>query len=275
MHPLILAAIIVGSVLAFFLLVYLILIAPSRPRVPKELSSVKYAHRGLHGDGKAENSLSAFRAARDAGFGIELDVRLSSDGVLMVFHDDTLDRVCGVSGRVDSFTAEELSKIKLSGTEDTVPTFAEVLSLVGGAVPILVEIKEDAGNSRVSTATAEMLEGYSGAYLVQSFNPMSLANFRKHSPLVLRGILSHRYYKEEKYRKPLYFLLQCLLFNRLCRPSFISYDHRDCGNLSLKLAQKLFGATTFAWTVRSQDEANLAKKHGFDTIIFEGFIPEK
>lgn len=269
------AAIIIASVLIFFFAVYLILIAPSRRHAADEFKGIKYAHRGLHNGERAENSLSAFSAAIDAGFGIELDVRLSSDGVLMVFHDDTLDRVVGREGRVDSFTCAELKEMKLSGTEDTIPTFAEVLELVSGRTPILVEIKEDAGKYGVSTATAEILKNYEGKYLVQSFNPLSLSNYARLSPDTPRGILSHRYYKYEPYRKPLYFLLQCLLLNRLCRPSFISYDHEDTRNLSFKLVRSLFGATTFAWTVRSEEEERLAKKHGFDTIIFEDFLPEK
>ena len=273
MEPEVLIAIIVGAVLVFLGLLYLVLIAPSLRRVPKEFTQVKYAHRGLHGDGRAENSMSAFRAAIEAGFGIELDVHLSSDGVLVVFHDDTLDRVCGVSGRVDAFTAEELSKISLSGTEDTVPTFREVLDLVDGRVPILIEIKEDAGKSAVSSATAEMMKGYKGKYLVQSFNPLSLRNYSITEPLALRGILSHKYYRYEQYRKPLYFLLQCLLLNRLCRPSFVSYDFRDAKNPSFVICRTLFRATTFAWTVRSPEEQALAEKSGFDTIIFEDFIP--
>lgn len=274
MEPIHVFLIVLGSVIAFFVLLYLVLIAPSFRRVPREYTAVKYAHRGLHDKAKAENSLSAFRAAIDAGFGIELDVRLSSDGVLMVFHDDTLDRVTGVSGRVDAFTAEELSHISLSGTEDTVPTFREVLELIDGRVPILIEIKEDAGKSAVSSATAEMMKDYKGAYLVQSFNPLSIRNYAKTMPSTPRGILSHRYYAYEQYRKPLYFLLQCLLLNRLCRPSFVSYDFRHAKNLSFKIARSLFRATAFAWTVRSKEDEALAKKHGFDTIIFEDYIPE-
>jgi len=275
MEPEVLIAIIVGAVLVFLGLVYLVLIAPSFRRVPREYTQVKYAHRGLHGEGRAENSMSAFRAAIDAGFGIELDVRLSSDGVLVVFHDDTLDRVTGVSGRVDAFTARELSEISLSGTADTVPTFREVLELIDGRVPLLIEIKEDAGKSAVSSATAEIMRDYKGAYLVQSFNPLSLRNYAKGMPSTPRGILSHRYYEYEPYRKPLYFLLQCLLLNRLCRPSFVSYDFRHASNLSFKIARSLFRATTFAWTVRSKEDEALAKKHGFSTIIFENFVPEK
>ncbi len=274
MEPYVIALLVVlGIALAVFA-VYLILIAPGKKNGIKKYSKIKYAHRGLHGDGRAENSMSAFKAAVEAGYGIELDVRLSKDGELMVFHDDTLDRVTGVSGRVDEYTAEQLSKIKLSGTEDGIPTFKEVLEAVDGRVVLLVEIKEDAGVSAVSEKTAQMLAEYDGEYIVESFNPLSLSVIAKRLPKVARGILSHRYYEYEQYQRPLYFLLQCLLLNRMCRPAFIAYDHRHAKALSLRLA-RLMGAVTVAWTVKSAEDEARAYKNGFDTIIFEGYLPEK
>ncbi len=274
MKPWLVALLVVLGVLLLLFVIYLVLIAPGRKNGIKKYKNVRFAHRGLHGEGRAENSLSAFRAAVEAGFGIELDVRLSADKVLMVFHDDTLDRVVGREGRVDSFTAEELSKMSLCGTSDGVPTFEEVLRAVDGRVPLLVEIKEDPGVSAVSLETVRMLSQYKGDYIIESFNPLSLATVKKGMPHVARGILSHRYYAYEPYRKPLYFLLQCLLLNRVASPAFVAYDHRHSGALSLKLA-RLMGAVTFAWTVRSAEEEAAAYKNGFDSIIFENFIPEK
>lgn len=263
------------TVILVILAVYLILIAPGRPRSVKRFAKVKYAHRGLHNEKRAENSMSAFCAAVEAGYGIELDVRLSRDGELVVFHDDTLSRVTGVEGKVIDFTYDELSKIHLSGTEDTVPRFLDVLALVDGRVPLLVEIKEDAGDSAVSTKTAEILSEYQGDYIVESFNPLSLGNIKKRMPGVTAGLLSHRYMEYEQYKKPLYFLLQTLLLNRLCSPAFIAYDHRHASCLSLRILRRLFGCTTFAWTVRSEEEHERAIKNGFDSIIFEGFLPKE
>ncbi len=274
MEPWLTALLVLFGVLLLLFIIYLILIAPGRKNGIKKYARVKFAHRGLHGEGRAENSMSAFKAAVDAGYGIELDVRLSKDGVLMVFHDDTLDRVVGIEGRVDRYTAEELGQMRLSGTEDGIPRFSDVLDAVGGRVPLLVEIKEDPGNSAVSAATADMLASYDGPYVIESFNPLSLATVAKKAPRVARGILSHRYYAYEPYRKPLYFLLQCLLFNRICRPAFVAYDHRHAKSLSLRLA-RMMGAVTFAWTVRSSEEERRAYKNGFDSIIFENYRPEK
>ncbi len=253
------------------LAVYLILIAPTKNEKIEEYKSTLFAHRGLHNKERAENSMSAFSAAVEGGYGIELDVRLSRDGELVVFHDDTLERVCGVLGRVDEYTADELSKMSLSGTKDGVPRFSDVLTLVSGRVPLLVEIKEDAGKYDVSDKTAEILNSYSGPYIIESFNPLSLGNIAKKLPDVPRGILSQNYYKYEKYRKPLYFILRCLLLNRICKPSFIAYDHSDYNCISLRIARRLFGAVTFAWTVRTPDEEKAARERGFDSVIFEGY----
>ena len=274
MHPLVLAALICAGVLLSLVAIYLILIAPGKKNGIEKFKKVKYAHRGLHGNGVAENSLSAFRLACEEGYGIELDVRLSSDGVLVVFHDDTLERVVGIEGRVDSFSADELGTMMLSGTSDGIPRFSEVLKTVNKRVPLLIEIKEDPGTNAVSLALLKELEGYDGPYVIESFNPISLATVAKNAPGVARGILSQRYYEYEKYRKPLFFLLQCLLLNRMCRPAFVAYDHRHASALSLRLARKL-GAVTYAWTVRSEEEEKEAYKNGFDSVIFENYKPQK
>ncbi len=254
---------------------YIFLIAPGKKRNMAAFKNVKYAHRGLHNSERPENSLSAFRAAVDAGFGIELDVRLSADGVLVVFHDDTLKRVCGDERRVIDLTAEELSKISLLGSADTVPTFAEVLSLVDGKVPLLVEIKEGGGDSSVTAKTVEMLSSYAGPYIVESFNPLSVKGAKAGLPEVACGILATAVYADaDKKYKLRNFALTNLLTNVLCRPAFVAYDRRNGGKLLLKL-MGLLGAVRVAWTVRSEEEERKARKQGFDTVIFENYIPEK
>lgn len=250
------------------------LVFPGKKKNIDEYVNIKYAHRGLHNSERAENSISAMKAAVDMGFGIELDVRLSKDGVLMVFHDDTLDRVCGREGKVIDFTAEELATFKLNGTDDGIPTFDEVLEVVGGKVPLLVEIKENAGDSSVSKAASERLKSYSGPYIVESFNPLSVKNAASILPEVACGFLSRHFTKEEETKKPLYFILENLLINRVSNPSFIAYKHEDHYMPMLKLA-RLLGARTIAWTVRSPEEEKAAYEHGFATVIFENYIPEE
>ena len=261
-------------VVVLLLFLYLFMVAPKKNSKMERFKTVLYAHRGLHNDTRAENSMSAFRAAVEAGYGIELDVRLSSDGKIVIFHDDTLDRVCGIEGRVLDFTADELAGFKLCGTDDGIPLFSDFLALVDGRVPLLVEIKENAGDSSVSKAVCEMLKDYKGEYIIESFNPMSLRVVKHMLPDIPRGILSHRYYEYEKYRKPLFFFLQALMLNFVCRPAFIAYDHRHASAFGLRLVHKLFRVPIIAWTVCSAEDEAIARKNGFEGIIFEKYIPQ-
>ena len=274
--PYIIALLVILALLVLFNL-YLIAIAPAKKPLSKEFASVKYAHRGLHDEKYPENSLPAFRAAVDRDFGIELDVRLTRDEVMVVFHDDDLKRMCGVDARVDEKSYEELLAYTLLDTEYKIPTLSEVLSVVDARVPLLIEIKEDAGNKRVSERLVEELSGYNGRYIIESFNPLSLAVIKKLLPKVERGFLSQRFMANEnkEYHKPVHFLLHHLLLNRVASPSFIAYDINGRGAVSLRLARALLGASTVAWTVRSPEEEKAASDAGFDTIIFEGYIPEK
>lgn len=232
-----------------------------------------YAHRGLHNGERAENSMSAFKAAVEQGYGIELDIRLSKDGQLVVFHDDTLNRVCGVEGKVIDFTAEELSRLSLSGTGEGIPLFADVLKAVDGKVPLLVEIKENPGDKSVSLAACQMLGEYRGPYIVESFNPLSLHTVRKTDKKIVRGVLSENFYQHEEYRKPMYMVLQLLLLNFLARPAFIAFEHTHHSAFSLRFCRFFFKVPTLAWTVRSAEEEAEARRNGFDGIIFENYIP--
>lgn len=274
------ALIVLGSVLALCLCVWLLVLWMTMPGRRKcgleKYKSVKFAHRGLHDEERAENSMSAFRAARDAGFGIELDVRLSRDGELVVFHDPTLERVCGVEGRVIDYTAEELSKMSLSDTDDGIPTFRQVLELIDGAVPLLIEIKHDLGEGGVAEKLAEVIADYRGDYIIESFNPLALRKVRELMPDVPRGILSMRYSEEPRYKgKLLYFLLENLLLNFLMRPDFIAYEKTGHSNRTLRRIRRKVGTPLFAWTVRSADEEIKTVGDGFDSVIFEKYIPEK
>ena len=276
MHPLLIVLIAVFSALLFFFIVYLFLIKPrGRRKETEKFKTVRYAHRGLHDATRPENSLSAFRAAIDAGFGIELDVRLSSDGELVVFHDDTLDRMTKEKGRVDSKTLAELKSIKLLDSADTVPTFREVLELIDGRVPLLVEIKETVGKYDVTEKCIPMLKEYKGEFLIETFNPLALARVKKLMPETVRGILSSQFHKDKKFKGISYFLAERMLLNFLCRPDFVAYRHSDYKSISLKLTRGMFGAATFAYTIASREDEEKAYKHGFDGVIFEGYIPDK
>lgn len=276
MEPLLIILIVVLALLLAILLLVPFLIYPGKRREGvREFSNVLFAHRGLHDERHAENSLSAFARAVEHGYGIELDVRLSEDGTLVVFHDDTLDRVAGVSGRVRDFSAEALARMSLSGTGEGIPTFREVLDLVDGRVPLLVEIKEDAGDSAVSEKTAEMLASYHGPFVIESFNPLSLARIRHLLPEVYRGQLSDRFTREKQYRKPMYALLEMFLLNFRARPDFIAYRFDEVRFFPLRLLRALFPRPMFAYTVKSEEEEHFSRAHGFDTVIFEQYLPKK
>ncbi len=274
------ALIVVGAVALFVLLSMLVFLYLTKPGTRKwdseKWKRVRFAHRGLHNEERAENSMSAFRAARDAGYGIELDVRLSRDGELVVFHDSTLSRVCGVEGKVIDYTSAELREMSLRGTSDGIPTFREVLDMIDGAVPLLIEIKMEPGESGVAEKLAEVIEGYRGDYIVESFNPLALRTFGRLCPDVPRGILSTRYGLDEKYRgKLLYWLLENLMLNFLMRPDFIAYEKGGSKNYVLRLLRKTFGTPLFAWTVRDEEEEVKTVSDGFDNIIFENYLAKK
>lgn len=277
MHPILVVLIIIASIALFGVCLWLFMIWPGgRKREMERFTKIWYAHRGLHDENKAENSMSAFKAAKENGFGIELDVRLSKDGELVVFHDATLDRVVGREGKVIDFTAEELSGMSLSGTADGIPTLRSVLDLIDGAVPLLIEIKMGSGESGIAEKFIEVIEGYKGEFIVESFHPIALRIVKRARPDILRGILSYEYMKDDRYKGKLIFRLsQNLALNFLSRPDFISYDHNGYNVPKMKLVHRLFKTPLIAWTVRSQEEENAAREHGFDAVIFENYIPKR
>lgn len=277
MNPIFIVLIVIAALALIGVALWFYMIWPAKHRTQMDkFSCVKYAHRGLHDAEKAENSMSAFAAAKEKGFGIELDVRLSKDGQLVVFHDETLTRVAGREGKVIDFTAEELAGFSLCGTSDGIPTFRQVLDLIDGSVPLLVEIKMSPGESGVAERFLEEIEGYKGDFIIESFNPNALKTVKGARPDILRGFLSAEYMKNEKYKgKILYRLLQNLQLNFLMRPDFIAYDKKGYSVPNLRFLRRNFGTPLIAWTITSQEEENEAIAHGFDTVIFEGYIPEK
>lgn len=277
MNPILIVLIVILALLLAITLVGLYMICPGKRRPEMEkYKQVKYAHRGLHDKHRAENSMSAFAAAKELGFGIELDVRLSKDGELVVFHDDNLSRVVGKEGKVIDFTADELAAMSLSGTSDGIPTLRQVLDLIDGAVPLLIEIKMANGESGIAEKFIEVIEGYKGDFIVESFNPFALRTVKAARPDILRGILSMEYMKEEKHKGSLlYRMLQNLQLNFLMRPDFVAYDKRGYAVRGLRTIRRNFGTPLFAWTIKSAEEEAAAISHGFDTVIFEGYIPEK
>ena len=262
------------AVIALFLLYIFSLLPRARSKTAAPFMRVAYAHRGLHNKERPENSLAAFAAAVTAGYGIELDVQLSRDGVPVVFHDETLTRMCGIDARISDYTAEELKKMPLLGqAEHTSPTLSEVLETVKGRVPLLVEIKGYRKVDPVCSAAAALLDEYKGPYMIESFTPYAVHWFKKNRPAVVRGQLSCHLFKEGK-RSFGAFVVQSLCTNFITRPDFIAFSFADAGMLSYRLCRSLFLPYALAFTVKSKkDEARAARR--FDSIIFEGYFPER
>jgi glycerophosphoryl diester phosphodiesterase len=230
------------------------------------------AHRGLHRADRSvpENSLSAFTAAVERGYGVELDVHLTADGRLAVFHDDGLLRMCGVPEKLEDLTYAELRKLRLAGQDEHIPLLGEVLSTVGGRTPIILELKRGHDNRTLCERVYELIRPYSGDLCVESFDPRIVRWFRRHAPEVLRGQLSGpaQSYGRDVAR-PTAFVLSRLLTNFLGRPQFIAYRICRRKPLTVRLCEAM-GAMRVAWTSHSR-----ASETENDTVIFEHYLPER
>jgi len=246
---------------------YLYLVAPrlkTKKSPDRSPFHVSYAHRGLHGGGVPENSLAAFSAAVDAGYGIELDLQLSRDGEVMVFHDYNLERMTGRNALLTDLDADELRTLTLKDTAEKIPLLYEVLALVNGKIPLLIELKgESATDMRLCEAAERILAAYEGPWCVESFNPMQLAWWKKHRPDVVRGQLVTNLIqkKDGSYSKnPIDYLLTSMTLNVCSRPDFIAADGR-MQNLSVTICKKLFGADQFVWTVKGKQSQQSVREN--------------
>jgi len=264
------------GVLVILTALYLLLIMPRvTPRPMYEFQGWYYAHRGFHdNDSDApENSAKAMQFAVERGYGIELDVQLTKDEKVVVFHDATLKRVCGVDAKVNSMTYEELQQLRLFRSEERIPLFSDVLKIIDGKVPLIMEVKMVNAKTRVCELANKELENYKGAYCMESFHPFAVRWYKKNRPNVVRGQLSANFKKEGQKEEFQEWLVHMLLVNVLGRPDFVAYSHKSANNLS-RILTRMWGATAIAWTIRSQTELDKNRKN-FDLFIFEGFVPKK
>lgn len=234
------------------------------------LAEIPLAHRGLHGDGVPENSLAAFAAARDAGVGVELDVRLSADGVPVVVHDRTLERVGGRSDAIADLTAADLADVRLGDTDQGVPSLAAVLKVMGD-LPVMVEVKaEGVRTTPLEPAVATVLAGHSGPTCIASFNPLSVRWFRRHAPQVVRVLTAMPTSLVVAGR---HLRLANLAVLGLVAPAAISYD---LGGLDLPAVGRWRegGGVVVTWTVRTGNDLAAARR-GADNIIFEALAVDE
>ena len=254
-----------------FLVYFLVLIRPSGRAPSDKRLLCDYAHRGLHSDTVPENSLEAFELACRAGHGIELDVQLSRDGEVMVFHDYTLVRMTGCEKKLCELDANELMTLKLGGTEQTIPTLKEVLALVNGRVPLLVELKGESVDTSLCAKVAEMLRAYKGSYCVESFNPLLIGNMKKQMPETFCGLLYTNVCRDKKKNSALNIALTAMALNVVARPDFIAFNKEDREAFAVKVTTKLYKAPKFVWTVNKQEELDTAHKNG-ELPIFENIF---
>lgn len=256
---------------------YLLMIMPRmlRRADDKPFRGVLYAHRGLHDNASQapENSMAAFQKAVEGGYGIELDVQLTKDKVPVVFHDYTLKRVCGAEGKVCEYTFEELQKFNLCQSEEKIPRFEDVLAMIDGKVPLIIEYKVEATDPSVCALADQILRAYDGLYCIESFNPLALLWYRRNHPQIMRGQLSDGFWKRGELKGVLYMILENLLLNFLAKPDFVAYNHKEERNLSRRLCRSLYRNTAVAWTIKNEEELAAARRN-FDMFIFDSFVPK-
>lgn len=265
-------ALLIVGILSLTYLILVFLVSPSS-RKHAELEKIKgkyIAHRGLHSENVPENSLSAFQAAANENYPIEIDLHLTKDGEVVVFHDGTLKRMCGSDLKVAEATLHELKEYRLNQSDEAIPTLQECLNVVDGKVPLLIEFKMENGNTKaLCNAADKILSSYNGSYLIQSFYPQVVRWYKKNRKSVCRGQLACRF-RKKGFAK---WLSGNLLLNFLGRPDFVSYKHSDKNNIMLKFAVWL-GAFPIGWTFRTSKEL---KTNGafFKNWIFESINPKK
>lgn len=246
------------------------LIAPEKPSSTKTapFHGLNFAHRGLHTqDGSApENSLPAFQAAALMGYGVELDVHLTADNKVVVFHDDTLERMCSDPRKIEDLTYLQLQEFTLGHTDCKIPLLSEVMDILNGK-PIILEIKRGSRNDLLCALTLAQIEEYNGPICVESFDPFIVGWFKKHAPHILRGQLSCESSKLTGVKKPTAFMLSNLLTNFIARPNFVAYGIGK-KPLTVKLCEKM-GAMTVAWTSKSA-----VNEISNDAVIFEHYLPK-
>ena len=254
---------------AGIVLLLIFCLRPGRRISPEDLGGSLFAHRGLWDAANEENTLRAFDLAAQHGYGIEMDVRVTKDGVPVILHDPAMGRMYGVPLTVETSMCAEL-RAHPAPSGQLIPTLEEALETVSGRCPLILEIKQCRRRRQVLPHIQRLLDAYEGQYCVESFDPLILLWYRHHRPGILRGQLAFRMNRRYPYR-PGYFLQGTLLQLCLSRPNFIAFDIHSLPSLPLRLV-RLFRPLLVAWTVQSPEELS-ALRGTFPAVIFEAFRP--
>jgi glycerophosphoryl diester phosphodiesterase len=235
------------------------------------LSSLPIAHRGLHDAQLPENSLPAFDMAAVKGYGIELDIHLTRDGQLAVFHDDNTLRMTGRGMAVRDSDSAQLSELRLKGTSYGIPLLRDVFQAVAGRVPILIEVKAGSAPEKISPVLVTELARYEGTVAVQSFDPRIVLWFKRNAPNIVRGQLGSSF-KKKRMSVAERLLVRSMLSNLATRPQFIAFDVNDVPNVAVELWRRVLRAELLLWTVRTPEQAQTATRLGAG-MIFESIVP--
>lgn len=239
------------------------------------IKSTPIAHRGLHSEDKSvpENSLAAFRAAVNHGYPIELDINILKDDTVIVFHDKDLKRMTGNPSMLKDVDYVDIQGLSLLKTEEKIPTLDEVLALVGGKVPLLIELKHHFNAIKMAEILVGKMKHYPGLWAVQSFHPNIVLWFKKHHPEIPRGQISEYFLEEKDMKKITKYLLKTLKLNILTKPDFINYGLRDMPNRYLDRAKRK-GYIVIGYAAKSQAELDQVKAR-YHNAVFEFFIPKE
>ena len=241
-------------------------------RIPENhwLRTTKIAHRGLWGGAVPENSTASFKAAIQAGFAIETDVHLTADGQLIVHHDSNTLRQTGVKHEITETDLATLKTLFLDGTQEKLITLSELLEILNGQIPLMLEIKANMTNSKeIAQAVHVIMKDYKGEFAVQAFNPLAVKWFKKNEPSWLRGQLSCSYSDQKGFA---FYLGKTLFFNRMTKPDFVDYDQADLPNKYVDKAKKQ-GKLIITYTITTPEREKELKGY-YDNLIFEHYLPE-
>ena len=268
-------------VLFILVVVYLWMIMPNLNK--KRINSMKtfeqayIAHRGLfNNEDIVENSLLAFKKAKENVYGIELDVQLTSDNKLVVFHDESLKRICGVDKKLRDCSYDELLNYNLLDTNDKIPLFKDVLEILDKNVPLIVEIKSEGNPIKTCDEAIKLLKSFDLNYTMESFSPFVVLHLRRKYKEIIRGQLAYNMLKDENEHSSLFVKFRCtyLLNNYLTRPDYVAYDVKNIHNLSFNIISKLYKGECVAWTIKSNEQLEESRKY-YQQFIFDSFIPSK
>ena len=239
------------------------------------LKNTPIAHRGLHDltKGVPENSLLSFKKAMEHGYAIEIDLRLTKDHRVVVFHDVDLKRICGSDKRIDSSTYNELNEFYLSETKEKIPTLEEVLDLVQGEVPLLIEIKSYIFTGEIEELTYKLLQNYSGPFAIQCFNPWCVKWFKDNAPHIQRGLLAGRM-KDIELHISKKLILRSLILSHIVKADFLSLEYDAYPPIYAQIIKKFSKAQNILfWTIKDKDKAHRLRSEFGLNYIFEDFLP--